>query len=296
LFTEHDTPALRARIQADLDLIAGEVARADPHLHALALTGGFARGEGTARDGRPVNDYDLIAIRRRPGGGARYRALAEDLTRRVGIEVDLLPIHRARLLRVQPKLFWLDARLGSRMLRGDERALDALPPLAATDLPPIEGARLLANRAAGLLLALPAHGPPLDPALQAAKAVLAAMDAHLLARGAYAARLRERLAMSAAHPDAPLFARAVEWKLRPHAPSVGWDEAAGALLRAVDATGARGVRDGWTERAVHLLRARRVRLHPSRAVRLAAWDILAGPAKWPAARATFVQQRALTLQ
>lgn len=277
-FTEHDTPDVRARIGADLARIAQRVEEGDPWLVALVLTGGFSRGEGTFRDGAPVNDYDLVAVRSRPGGGDRARVLGERLTREIGLEVDLLPVWRARLPHVGRKLFWLDLKLGGRIIAGDAAVLDALPAFGPAALDPRESARLLGNRAAGLLLALPAPGEAPDPrqtALQSAKAVLAAMDASLLHAGLYAPTLRERLGMSKGHEHAATFARAVEWKLAggDSAP-VAWSEARDALLDAVARTRAEGHADGWTERAFHLLRARRLRASPSREIRRAAWDLL----------------------
>lgn len=326
-YTERDAPEERVVVERDLRRIVEGVRAADPHLDALVLTGGFSRGEGTVHDGKPVNDYDLVAVRARPGGGALYRRLHHALSEEVGIEVDLMPVWRARLPRLSPKLFWLDLRLGGRVIAGDPRALDAIPRFDVADLPRAEAARLLGNRAAGLLLALPGAGEPVDARqrdLQATKALLAAMDAELIASGRYAARLRDRLALSQDHPDHKLFALAVDWKLGAEPQPMGdwwWNDAAAALLRAVERTETRATRDGWAERAVHALRARRLAAHPSRDVRLAAWDLVAmsrfpdgpsdadaaaravaridrraRPSPWPALKARFFAARARTLQ
>lgn len=325
-FAERETAAARKRIASDLATIVGTASRADPHLVALVLTGGFSRGEGTVRDGAPVNDYDLVAVRSAPGGASLHRRLGHELSDRVGLEVDLMPVWRARLPHVGRKLFWLDARLGGRVVGGDEGVLSLLPAFGPAEVSRTEIARLLGNRAAGLLLALPGPDEPVDARqrdLQATKAALAAMDATLLARGEYAPRLRDRLALAEGHPDHALFARAVEWKLGEGAsmPDEWWDECAAALLRAVDATGARAMADGLVEHALYFARARRLRFGPSRAVRLAAWDLLAqcsfpgGPCdpdraaavlrrlgppsaarEWPALRARFFALRAMTLQ
>ncbi|HWH09433.1 MAG TPA: hypothetical protein VNX21_09555, partial [Candidatus Thermoplasmatota archaeon] len=144
-FTERDEPKAREVIERDLRLVCDAVRKADPRLDALVLTGGFSRGEGTVRDGRPVNDYDLVAVRRAWGGDALYRELGHRLGREVGIEVDLLPVARARLPHVGRKLFWLDARLGGRVILGDPRALDRIPAFGPADLPRSEAARLLGN-------------------------------------------------------------------------------------------------------------------------------------------------------
>ena len=308
-FTERDWPAERKRVERDLWHVATRVARADKHLDALVLTGGFSRGEGTVHDGEPVNDYDLVAFRHRPGGTAAYRALGHALTRDLGIEVDLLPVWRARVPRLAPKLFWLDLRLGGRVLLGDADALARVPEHDARDLPRAEVARLLGNRAAGLLLALPPRGATVDPAmrdLQATKAALAAMDASLIARGEYAARLRDRLAMARDHPDHELFARAVEWKLDATPRPMGdawWTEARDALLRAVESTGARACGGSIVESGYHLLAAKRLRRAPSRDIRDEAWRRLAScevsPAPLDWTRATkddFFARRARTLQ
>lgn len=282
-FAERETPEARARIAADLDTIARTVAGADPSLHALVLTGAFSRGEGSIRDDRPVNDYDLLALRRSPGGGARYHDLARSLSERVGIEVDLVPVWRQRLPHVGRKLFWLDVALGGRVLVGDPDALRALPRMGPAGLAPLEVARLLGNRAAGLLLALPGPAAPVDRAqadLQSAKAVIGALDAALLHRGLYAPRLRERLALAAWHRHHETFRRAVEWKLTQAASPVRWEEAAAVLLDAVEETEARAVDDGLVEHLFHAMRARGFRFQPSRAVRHAAWRLVAS-ARFP---------------
>lgn len=282
---EGASEAATRRIRADLGYVADAIASADPHARALVLTGGFSRGEGTVRDDAPVNDYDLVCVRSRPGGGALYRALSDRLTAELGLHIDLMPIWKPRLRVVGRKLFWLDLRLGGRVIAGDAAALAGLRTFPPSALAGDEAARLLGNRAAGLLLSLPPHDGPEDPQqrdLQATKAILAAMDATLIAQGQYAARMRDRLALTKEHPDHALFATAVAWKLHGHAdlPTDYWDQATRCLLRAVDATGARGVRDTATAHAFHALRARRFRLEPSRRVREAAWDLLAG-SRWP---------------
>lgn len=319
-YTESDTPEARARIRSDLEKIVAGCVTADPGLVALVLTGGFSRGEGTFRDGAPVNDYDLVAIRARPGGGARYRRIAASLTQQIGLEVDLLPVWRGRLGHVGRKLFWLDLRLGGRAIHGDPAILRALPAFGPRELAPGEAARLLGNRAAGLILALPAPGEAADPrmvALQSAKAAIAAMDASLLHQGLYAPRLRERLALAKELPDAGIYATAVDWKLtQGDAPPITWIEARAALLHAVESTGAERHADGWTERAFHLLRAKRLRGNPSHDVRRVAWDLLRvtrfpegpapaeaepilarlGPAPGAHVKERFFAARALTLQ
>lgn len=307
-FTERDTPALRARIEADLTHIARRIHAADPHASAVILTGGFSRGEGTAIDHNPVNDYDLVVVRKRPNGDRLHHNLATRLAHELGIPVDLLPIWRHRLPHVGRKLFWLDVRHGARVLTGDPRTLHAIPPIHHVDPPEI--ARLLGNRAAGMLLSIPTSTEPPNERqrdLQATKAILAAMDASLLARGRYAPRMRERLELAADHPHHALFRAAVEWKLRPHRtlPTSYWEHARDALLHAVHRTNVHHARDGSIERATYLLRARRLHPNPSQTIRQRAWRLLArcswpqGPADettWTTIKREFFAARATTLQ
>jgi len=308
-FTHRDTPELRSRIAADLERIARRLHGVDRHLDALALTGGFSRGEGTAIAHAPINDYDLLAIRAHPGGERRYRAQARQLSEDLGIEVDVLPVWRARLPYVGPKLFWLDVRLGARVVSGDPRALSSVRPFGPHEIARGEIARLLGNRAAGLLLALPGEGEEPDPFLrdlQATKAALAAMDAAVLSAGVYPARMRDRLLATRYRIDHSTFQHAVAWKLDPSypLPARWWELARDALLRAVDETGARGHTDGFAERALHLVRAGRIAISPSQAVRRRAWDLLSrsewpeGPigAKWREQKRAFFAEREKTLQ
>ena len=301
-FTERDTPALRRRIQGDLALVTERARSADPAYRALVLTGGFSRGEGTARADAPVNDYDMVVVRDLPGEGP-YPQLHHELSQELGIEVDLLPIWGWRLPRVGRKLFWLDARLGARVIDGDPRALSGMRRFDQVD--PGEVPRLLGNRAAGLLLALPGAGEAPDAAqrdLQATKAVLAAMDAALLHAGHYAPTMRERLHLSRDHADHAVFARAVEWKLRGTVDAPVWEAARDVLLRAVDATASWPYADGALAHVLHAVKARRITASPSQAVRRRAWSLLKrcswpdGPPAWREEKSAFFAARALTLQ
>lgn len=229
------------RIRSDLVRIV-DVARADRHLAALLLTGGFSRGEGTVRGGLPVNDYDLVAVRSRPGTSdvaAKVERLGDDL----GLHVDYLEVWRPRLRFVQPKLFWFDLRHGGRVLWGDARALEEVPAFAPGDLRPDEALRLLANRAAGLLLARGAAGPAVD--VQAAKALLAVAEARLVVAGRYAPTVAERVLrfrrIAEQDPTSalalPWVERAAAFKLDPDAAPLAsaeaWDAARVHLLAAL---------------------------------------------------------------
>jgi hypothetical protein len=191
-YTVRDTPEVVARVDGDLEAILDAVRRADPGLRALVLSGGFARGEGGVLRGQPQNDYDLVALRGLAppprGAYARVRAALEP---RLGLHLDLQPVWEGRLPWVRPSVFWYETALRGRVLWGPGDLLARIPVRDAAQLDPTEGLRLLVNRAAGLLLARPERDPHLHR-IQASKGFLAAMDAHLLARGLFAPSQRER--------------------------------------------------------------------------------------------------------
>ncbi|MHB8606610.1 MAG: hypothetical protein ACYDCK_15310, partial [Thermoplasmatota archaeon] len=191
-FTMNDTPAVVARVEHDLALISETVLVADPALRSLILTGGFARGEGAMRAGRPVNDYDFVAVRGVAAPGFSYAALARRLGRAIGLHVDLAPVAAWRLRYAPRSIFWYETALRGRVLLGED-LLDRIRVRDAAHLDRTEGLRLLVNRAAGLLLVSESNDAD-ALRLQAAKGLLAALDARLLQLGEFAPSQRERWA------------------------------------------------------------------------------------------------------
>lgn len=238
-FTIHDTAAIRAKVGADLAIAAQEVRAADPHLRALVLTGGFARGEGAVLHGQPQNDYDFLALRGAGAPRVPWAEVVETLEARLRLPIDLQPVWVARLPWVRRSIFWYETALRGRAVWGDPQLLDRIGIREPAELDRREALRLLANRAAGLVLY--ERADPGMVRIQAAKALLASLDAHLLALGLFAPSQRERWAMA---PDSarsdPWLAWAYEYKVDPgraptEAPRDAWHEAARAVLDAVPA-------------------------------------------------------------
>jgi hypothetical protein len=194
-YTVADTPDVVARIDSDLAIVQGLVRNGDPRLRALVLTGGFARGEGGVRDGRPQNDYDFVAVRGLGRPRVPYATMAAELERRLGLHIDLAPVAAWRLPLVARSIFWYETARRGRVLWG-EPVLDRIPVQRADQLDPREGLRLLVNRAAGLLLVTPSADAHAHR-IQAAKGLLAALDAHLLARSLFAPSQVERWTFAA---------------------------------------------------------------------------------------------------
>lgn len=206
------TPAAEARVRKDLERIISVVRQhvPDRRLRALALVGGFGRGEGgmlVPADGRPApfNDYDLVIVADGPFNETPLRAAAPALARELGVDfVDFGVVQAGALSTAPPTIFWYEVREGHRVLHGPENALAALPRVDPARLPLEEATRLLVNRGLALLWArlhlddALAPAPPLTPERRRFtvnaihKAVLAAGDAALIRAAAYHLSYRER--------------------------------------------------------------------------------------------------------
>lgn len=304
-YTVRDTPEVVARIERDLAAVVEATRAADPALRSLVLTGGFARGEGAVLGDAPQNDYDFVAVRGIGRPREAYADVAARLERRLGLHVDLAPVAAWRLPFAARSIFWYETALRGRVLWGED-LLGRIPVRAAADLDPAEGLRLLVNRAAGLLLVTPSPDPHAHR-IQAAKGLLAALDAHLLAMGSFAPSQRERwdllarLREEAAEPRPLQQARPwLDWAFRfktdpsrapPRDAGEAWKAARRAILQAVPAALAHAGlpsleayarRDGLVDRAVYWRRsaslpeARRLAAHPTGRVRVATLRLLAG--------------------
>jgi hypothetical protein len=303
-YSRHDTPELVRRVDGDLAAVRESLRRADPHARSLVLTGGFARGEGTVLGGEPQNDYDFVVLRGLGAPRTPYPTLRARLESRLGLHIDLAPVPAWRLRWTAPSIFWYETALRGRTLWGEE-LLDRIPTRTPAALDPGEGLRLLVNRAAGLLLCTEERDGH-KVRIQAAKALLAASDAHLLARGLFPPTqverwdLLERLRGADGAP-AQVQARwewhdwAFRFKVEPdRAPQReagdAWQAAARAILDAVPAAlrhaghptlAAYAQRDGFVDHVVYyrrsraIERARRLVRHPTGRVRVATLRLLA---------------------
>lgn len=206
------TPAAEDRVRRDLGRLVAVVREHVPGdlLTAVALIGGFGRGEGgmiLRPDGSlgPFNDYDLLIVTRGPFDQAPLRAAAPALARELGVDfVDFGVISAGALPGTPATVFWYEAREGHRILHGPADVLRALPRIDPARLPLVEGTRLLVNRGLALLWAWRhldeaiASGTPLGPEKRRFtvtaihKAVLAVGDAALIRAGAYHISYRER--------------------------------------------------------------------------------------------------------
>ncbi len=304
-YTAYDSPTVVARIERDLADIVQTVRAGDPGLKAMILTGGFARGEGAMLDGAPQNDYDLVAIRGLRPARISYGTMREQLETRLAMHVDLAPVPAWRLPFASHSIFWYETALRGRVLWGPNGSalLARIPMRTAAALDPAEGLRLLANRAAGLLLSTAGL---YDVRLQASKALMAALDTNLLAIDSFAPSQTERwrrYAALTAAGQAPASLAAhrdwLEWAYRYKIDPAGtpkceaqdaWRAARAAVLDAVPIglrhAGLRDLdayarRDGLWDRLLYLRKsaavpgARRLASHPAAQLRVATLRLLA---------------------
>lgn len=302
-YTTHDTPDLVQRIESDLAIVLDTLRAGDPYLRALILTGGFARGEGMTLDGAPQNDYDFVAVRGLGMPHVPYDDIRQRLEARLGLHIDLATVQAWRLRWTAPTVFWYETARRGRVLWGDQ-VLHRIPQRQPSQLAANEGLRLLANRAAGLLLAT-AMNDAHAIRIQAAKAILAALDAHLLAAGKFAPSQTERMALvehlrpcgvlRVKHDErAAWWLWAYQYKINPaSAPArdanQAWQAARAAILEALPTALHRagnrslaqhGRSDRLIDRIVYARQsscidgARRFLLHPSSGVRVATLRLL----------------------
>jgi hypothetical protein len=165
-FTRDGSPALEARLASICHAIRDAVSRVIPphRLEALALGGGYGRGEGgvlaTPAGDAPYNDIECFVFIRGSIllNERRFRKTlhheAEALSELAGIEVEFKILSLARLRQSPPSMFYYDLVMGHRWLIGDDSLLaDCEHHRDPTRIPPHEATRLLFNRCSGLLYA-----------------------------------------------------------------------------------------------------------------------------------------------
>jgi predicted nucleotidyltransferase len=128
------------------------------HWKALVLLGGYGRGEGSPLIGPngeelPFNDYDLIVVTNSldPLLKRDLKKLEKALSEELNFPVDLYPYLASALPKCEFSLLNYEMRYGHRVIRGDQKILDAMPAYEHDAIPLSEGTRLLMNRGKLLL-------------------------------------------------------------------------------------------------------------------------------------------------
>jgi hypothetical protein len=196
--------------------IIGSHVRPD-ELRALALIGGYGRGEGGVdRSGgseRPHNNLDFLLVTDRtirPGLKELLDHCLEPLRRQYGVGLDL-GIVTARALRRAPCLvMWYDMRYGHKTVLGDASFLPSLTHFSREAIVPGDVRDLLVNRGTLLIIneALLEQGGTDDARRRAlvrhaAKAIIGYGDTLLFFRGRYHWSYVEKRRRVAELRDAP---------------------------------------------------------------------------------------------
>lgn len=167
-------------------------------VQSLFLLGGYGRGEGSVLRSHekitPLGDYDFLLISRYPHRTFRVVGI-EDLRRKfsvqyhVGVDNVWLPLLRF----LGKRIYWYEAKFGSKFLFGDDKVLDSIPIHAGNELDIREGFSLLFNRLVGLEMvfdpslvkSIPSEEQKRHLVFQSIKAILACGESLLLLYGKY---------------------------------------------------------------------------------------------------------------
>jgi predicted nucleotidyltransferase len=157
-YSVRGSSAFDARIDADMQRIADAVysSKFSRHWKALVLLGGYGRGEGSPMiaiggEELPYNDYDLIVVTDSLRPAPELKRLEKQLSEEIGLPVDLYPYLEQKLPSCEFSLLNYEMKYGHRVIRGDEKILDAMPDYPHNAIPLSEGTRLLLNRGKLLL-------------------------------------------------------------------------------------------------------------------------------------------------
>jgi len=155
-YTKYEDPLVSISIGRQLAEISRRILRDIPDLVALFLIGGYARGEGSVllRENGivPLGDYDFLAITSYPHLHSSFPWL-EDMRKRFRVQyhIGVSPIWKPLLPFLGRRIYWYEAKFGSRLLYGDGRVLDMIPIKDGSKIDLSEGFSLIFNRLMGLL-------------------------------------------------------------------------------------------------------------------------------------------------
>ena len=153
------------KIDSDMKLIEKLVLDNMPCgvVRSIILAGGYGRGEGGTRiiDGKMClyNDYDMFLISENISSQKKKECTAilyevsEQLTEKIGVDVDFGPIFMERDLSSLPYvMMFYDLKYGSTVIYGDTAITNKMPDYPHYHMDIEESVNLLLNRGVGLIL------------------------------------------------------------------------------------------------------------------------------------------------
>ncbi len=153
---------IETKIKEHLDFITHQVREGIGYDHILSiiLLGGYGRGEGgVVRENHTeqvFNDYDLyIIVKDYIPITKHFRTLIQQIashcSQAVGIEVDLFALKLSTYKKLPIGLMNYEAKYGSRIIFGAPELIQEMPDYNLSEIPLVEGTRLLLNRGALLI-------------------------------------------------------------------------------------------------------------------------------------------------
>jgi len=229
-YSKSENPNVERLIAEALEGIRATLA-ASPEsreIHAVALGGGYGRGEGGATpDGMPYNDMDFFVIMNGKKPTPELRRLLDGISREWGgklsIDIDFCCVKSLKALyKDAGTLMIQELFAGRRIIFGDEHIFDDSPRRPFSELPWTEAARLLLNRGTGLLFARQRASDPAEADFvrrNLHKAALGCGDAILIIHHDYRGTGTERLEALRKYYEAswliPAYEAALEFKYTP---------------------------------------------------------------------------------
>ncbi len=226
------------------------------NLVALALGGGYGRGEGgvflnTNGEMSLYNDFDFFVITSDISRMQQWRLnrallnLSPELSEIAGIDVDFSPVKNISDLKSSKfTMMWQELKSGHVVIYGPENIFEQLPAFDLNNMPHEELAKLMLNRGTGLLLAKQRmeksqlKDEDVDfIARNIWKAVMACGDSYLAMRHTYSYSYKRRSELFDAYKDVqevsdfyPWYKASIEFKLKPVMPAKGelpamWNQA-----------------------------------------------------------------------
>ncbi len=224
-FTLCADPSVEAMLTEIMKQVAEDISRlpAAGSIRSVLLGGGYGRAEGgvfRTPDGAAhlYNDMDFFVISqdisaaRRKQIDAELESVRRKWAEKLGIDVDFSRARTRKSLRdVSRTLMYQELQAGHKVVFGSSDAFALLPEPDFSAIPFSEGARLLMNRGAGLLLAWnrlrekqELDGEDNDFVIRnIQKAVFGCGDAMLIRRNLYCAGLEVRLKCLESLPELP---------------------------------------------------------------------------------------------
>ncbi len=203
-YTKYNNKEINREIGNQLSLIVDEILKYKDELKlvSIVLFGGFGRGEGSViiKNGeiKPLNDYDLFLVIKKPMNPIRYFSLAslisklsKTIQQKIGLHTDLMLLFYENIKTLSPLIINYEMKYGSKVLWG-ENIIDQIPNYSPSDILLDDGIVLLFNRMLSLIYGYPKEKDRKFVIIQSTKALHACCESLLILSNNYHFSYEER--------------------------------------------------------------------------------------------------------